>query len=48
MLRSLAAAGKVNWASNVHMLLYTYAFRYVWEADSVGDGVQFIHIFNNE
>ena len=40
MLRSLAAAGKVNWASNVRS--HTYGFGYVWEADTPGDGIQFI------
>ena len=46
MLRSLAATGKVNWASNVRSLLYRHGFGYVWEADIIGDGVQFINTFN--
>ena len=45
MLRSFAAVGKVNWASNVRSLLYKYGFGYVWEADTVGNATLFIHTF---
>ena len=48
MLRSLAATGKVKWASNVRSLLYKHGFGYVWEADTIGDGVQFINSFRQQ
>ena len=41
MLRSLAATGKVNWASTVRSLLYRHGFGFMWEADTIGDRVQF-------
>ena len=45
MLRPHAAVGKVNWASNVRSLLYKYGFGYAWEADTIGNSVQFICSF---
>ena len=45
MLRSLASAGKTNWASNVRLLLYKHDFGYVLEADTIGDASRFINLF---
>ena len=45
MLRSLASSGKINWASNVRLLLYKHGFGYVWEADTIGDASRFINLF---
>ena len=45
MLRSSAAAGKINWASCVRSLLYRRGFGYMWEADTIENGVHFIHMF---
>lgn len=45
MLRSLSDSGKINWASKVRSLLYKYGFGYVWEANTVGDGLHFVNIF---
>ena len=45
MLRSLALSGKINWASNVRLLLYKHGFGYVWEADTIGDASRFINLF---
>ena len=45
MLRSSAAAGKINWASCVRSLLYRHGFVYMWEADTIENGVHFIHMF---
>ena len=36
MLRSFSDSGKINWA---------YGFGYVWEANTVGDGVHFVNVF---
>ena len=45
MLRASAAAGKINWASCVRSLLYRHGFGYMWEADTIENGVHFIHMF---
>ena len=45
MLRSLASSGKINWASNVRLLLYKHGFGYVWEADTISDASRFINLF---
>ena len=45
MLRSFSDSGKINWASKVRSLLYRYGFGYVWEANTVGDGVNFVNVF---
>ena len=45
MLRTYAAVGKVNWASNVRSLLYRCGFGYAWEAGRIGNSVQFIQSF---
>ena len=45
MLQSLALGGKTNWALNVRLLLHKHGFRYVWEADTIGDASRFIHLF---
>ena len=45
MLRSLASAGKTNWASNVRLLLYKHGLGYVWEADTIGDASRYKNLF---
>ena len=45
MLRSLASAGKTNWASNVRLLLYKHGLGYVWEADTIADASRFMNLF---
>ena len=47
MLRSLVAAGKTNWASNVRLLMYKHGFGYMWKADIVGDASGFINLFRH-
>ena len=45
MLWSYTAVDKVNLASNVRSLLYRNGFGYAWEADTIGNSVQFIQSF---
>ena len=47
MLRSLAEAGRITWASHVKSLLFQHGFGYAWIANTVGNVNNFISIFQH-
>ena len=45
MLKRLDDAGRLNWATKVKNLLYSYGFGYIWISQEVGNSVLFLTMF---